>query len=140
MIAPLSVGPADKMTIGVFKKIHNCCIETPLSEEVITNIRNSENYHGIICYMNGDVAIGEVAVSINKDILEIVSLAVLPVYRKIGVATKLLEEIVKTQPKAKSISIKVPESDEALNKLFAKVNYEKASAADGFVVYTKNIN
>lgn len=134
----VSTGPADKMTIGVFKMIHDTVLAEKLSDEMYLRIKEGKEEHGLIAYLNGDVAVGEVSAKADKKKLVVTSLAVLEAYRKMGIATELIKAL-ENLPKFEMIECHAPKSNEAVIAILKKLEYQQGGEEGENVIFTKKI-
>lgn len=75
-------------------KIENICFSSPKSRKSIQDELNNENYRLIGCVSDNNI-VGYLSYCKVYDELEISSIAVLPEYRNKGIATLLMEEMIK---------------------------------------------
>ena len=134
----ISTGPADKMTIGVFRMIYDTVLEDKLSDDVYQLVKEGKKVHGEIAYMNGDVAVGIISANVEGNKLVVTQIAVLEAYRKMGVATELLKSLEKV-PKLYQIEVKAPQGNEIIKSLLIKLEYTEKSTEGSIVVYSKKI-
>ena len=95
----LSIGPANKMTIGFLKMIHNLVVDNSLESNIFEQCKESKFFKGLVCYYNQDVAVGEILYHIEKNHIHIISVGVLPVYQKQGVGIFLFNKVIENEPK-----------------------------------------
>ena len=134
----ITTGPADKMTIGVFKMIHDTVFTEKLSDEMYLLIKEGKEAIGLIAYMNGDVAVGCVAGKVDKKKFVVSSLAVLEAYRKMGAATELMKA-AENLPKIDMIEVHAPTGNEAVNAILRNLQYQEGPKDGDNVVYTKKV-
>ena len=134
----LSTGPADKMTIGVFRMIYDTVLEEKLSDESYQLIKEGKKVKGEIAYMNGDVAVGIICANVEGNKLVVTSIAVLESYRKMGVETQLLQSLEKT-PKLYQIEVKISKINEELVALLTELQYTEKSKEGETTIYSKKI-
>lgn len=140
---------ANKMTIGVFKMIHEITMNEKLTEEIIKNVRDQTKAGGIIAYLNGDVGVGEVGFNVittskNECDLEIFSICVLEVYRKRHIALDLINHLISEYKKIenstiRNIHVSIPSDNDATMSLFDKTGFVKGDETDGKVKFSYSV-
>ena len=134
----ISTGPADKMTIGVFRMIYDTVLGEKLSDEDYNLVKEGKTKHGEIAYMNGDVAVGIICANVQGNKLIVTKVAVLEAYRNMGVEAELLKSLEKV-PKLYQIEAQIQKDNEALISIVKELEYTEKSAEDAIVVYVRKV-
>ena len=131
-------GPADKMTIGVFRMIYDTVLSEKLSDEAYQLTKEGKKIHGEIAYMNGDVAVGIISANSEGNKLVVTHIAVLEAYRNMGVESELLKSLEKV-PKLYQIEVQTPKDNEELKKLIEELGYTEKSSTEQYLIFSKTV-
>ena len=112
---------ATKENIDDILKIEEVCFSSPWSKESIAESLENPNSHFLIAYENDDV-MGYMGLQIFSGEGYVTNIAVLPEYRGLGVAKKLIEEQLKCD--MDFISLEVRESNIPAIRLYEKMGFE----------------
>ena len=134
----ITTGPADKMTIGVFRMIYDTVLEEKLSDDVYQLVKEGKKIHGEIAYMNGDVAVGIILANVEGNKLVVTKVAVLEAYRNMGVEAALFQSLEKV-PKLYQIEAKIQKDDENLLSVVKGLEYLEKSNEDSIAIYAKKV-
>lgn len=96
------------------------CFSTPWSEGAFKTAENTNFY----VYFVDNAAVGYVGIYTVLDEGYITNIAVKKDYRKNGIATKLLEELINTQKKLSFITLEVRKGNTAAINLYNKFNFK----------------
>lgn len=102
-------------------EIENICFSSPKSRNSIQDELNNENYRLIGCISDNNI-IGYLSYCKVYDELEISGIAVLPEYRNKGIATLLIEEMIKTD--FSKAFLEVRKSNISAINLYKKFGFE----------------
>lgn len=93
------------------------------------NLNNiiSTSYEYIYGYYENNSLIGFIHISKMYEVLDIINIVVNPQYRKLGIATKLINYIIDNFKDVKSIMLEVSENNKSAINLYNKLNFKQIS-------------
>lgn len=104
------------------------CFSAPWSEEAFKTAENTRFY----LYFEGEKAVGYIGIYSVLDEGYITNLAVLKEHRKKGIASALLEQLIKSEQGLSFITLEVRESNTAAISLYTKFNFKKEGLRKAF--------
>lgn len=104
------------------------CFSAPWSEESFKSAENTRFY----VYFENETPLGYVGIYSILDEGYITNIAVLKKERKKGIATALLNELIKSENELSFISLEVRESNAAAISLYTKFNFKKEGVRKAF--------
>lgn len=118
--------------------IEKSIFSKPWSEKSFRDALASEDTIYLAAYSKARI-IGYCGIWISFDTADLCNMAVLPEYRKKGVADRLLQEAVSlvSQKAVKRIVLEVRESNEAAIRLYQKHNFKKIGVRKGYYTAPK---
>ena len=118
----ITVKEATLTDVAEIVKIEQACFSTPWTEQGISESIENENTHLYIALADGTVA-GYMGVQVFSGEGYVTNVAVLPEYRRQGVARALIERVM--QNDMEFITLEVRESNTPAIKLYSSFGFEK---------------
>lgn len=106
-----------------------------LNEEIVKKDLENNPFAKVLVYVKDDILQGYLYYSNIYDRLEINQIEVEPNFRRQGIASKLIEELLKEN---KDITLEVRENNKQAIKLYEKYGFKKVAIRENY--YGNNIN
>ncbi len=131
------------------EEIERACFSTPWSKEMIERDIKSEQSRFWCAATEDGEPVGHIGLTFAADTADITTVAVLPQYRRRGIAHALLRAAIAfcEEHKIVGLFLEVRQSNEAARSLYEKMGFEKISVRKGYykdpmedaVIYRKEI-
>lgn len=128
-----SVEPMKSEHISEIAEIESKCFSMPWTEKSLSDELDNENAHFLSAVFDGKV-IGYIGIIEICGEADVTNVAVLPEYRRCGIAEKLMKEAENgaVERNCESITLEVRVSNKAAISLYNKSGYKQAGIRKGF--------
>lgn len=120
---------AEKQNISDILKIENACFSTPWSKQSIEESLSNPNSHFYIAFVDGNAA-GYMGLQIFSGEGYVTNVAILPEYRRQGIAKALITEALKND--MEFITLEVRQSNAPAINLYRQCGFEKVGVRPDF--------
>ena len=115
----------DENDILKLSELENMCFDDPWSEKMLLEDLKNDNTLYIGAFVDDSILVGYIGIWNLGDTADITNVAVHPQYRKMGMASMLLEKLIEYCNEYKYITLEVRESNVPALNLYSKFGFEK---------------